>query len=148
MAIETILVDTSALYALLDRDEAQHEQARDAWTGLMETETPLLTHNYVLVETLALTQRRLGIEAVRALHQDLLPVLDVAWVGDDLHHTAVEALLASGSRSISLVDRVSFALMRQRGIQTAFAFDDDFSREGFNIVGGNRKRTGRFKRSG
>ncbi|MFQ5796560.1 MAG: type II toxin-antitoxin system VapC family toxin [Candidatus Bipolaricaulia bacterium] len=96
-------------------------------------ETALLTHSYVLVETFALVQRRLGLEAVRALHHDLIPVLDVVWVDGDLHQMAAEALLASGSRSVSLVDRVSFALMRRQDIRTAFVFDDDFTREGFEI---------------
>ena len=91
-----------------------------------------MTHSYVLVETFALVQRRLGLEAVRALHHDLIPVLDVIWVNGDLHQAAVEALIASGSRSVSLVDRVSFALMRRRGLRIAFAFDDDFTGEGFN----------------
>jgi predicted nucleic acid-binding protein len=73
------------------------------------------------------------LEAVRALHHDVIPVLDVVWVDEDLHRLAIEVLLASGSRSVSLVDRVSFAVMRQEGIRRAFAFDEDFEREGFAL---------------
>jgi predicted nucleic acid-binding protein len=32
------------------------------------------------------------------------------------------------------VDRTSFTFMRRRGIRRAFAFDDDFAREGFELV--------------
>lgn len=133
---EPVFVDTSALYALLDRDDENHGDASKIWARLLERGHPLLTHNYVLVETFALVQRRLGVEAVRALQQDLLPVVEILWVDAALHQGAVEALLASGSRSVSLVDRVSFLLMRRRRIQTAFAFDDDFQQEGFKILGG------------
>lgn len=129
--IEPVFVDTSALYALLDRDDAHHGDATTIWAHLLEREHPLLTHSYVLVETFALVQRRLGLEAVRALYQDLIPVLDIVWVNEALHRAAVETLLASGSRSVSLVDRVSFVLMQRRGLRTAFAFDEDFSGEGF-----------------
>ena len=68
---------------------------------------------------------------MRALHHDVIPVLDVVWVDEDLHRPAIEVLLASGSRSVSLVDRVSFAVMRREGIRRAFVFDEDFEREGF-----------------
>lgn len=133
MVPEPVFVDTSALYALLDRDDAHHAQAGAAWSRLMDTETPLFTHSYVLVETFALVQRRLGLEAVRALQHDLMPILDVVWVEEDLHRAAVEALLASRNRAVSLVDRASFALMRRRGLRAAFAFDEDFSKEGFAL---------------
>ena len=128
---EEVFVDTSALYALLDRDDDRHPEASRIWAHLLESGASLWTHSYVLVETFALVQRRLGPEAVRALHYDLLPVLDVVWVDEELHRLAAEALIASGSRSVSLVDRVSFILMRRRGLRTAFAFDEDFSQEGF-----------------
>ena len=95
---------------------------------------PLLTHNYVVLETTALTQRRLGGAAVRALHEDLLPLVDVVWVDEDLHRAAVTALLAGIRRRVSLVDWVSFELMRRRGIETAFAFDRDFGVQGFETV--------------
>ncbi len=131
--LEPVFVDTSALYALLDRDDENHAEADKIWAHLLERGHPLLTHNYALVETFALVQRQLGLEAVRALHQDLLPVVEILWVDQALHQAAVETLLASGGHSVSLVDWVSFVLMQRRGIRTAFAFDDDFPKEGFKM---------------
>jgi predicted nucleic acid-binding protein len=131
---DPVFVDTSALYPLLDRDDAYHAEARAIWIRLLESDASLLTHSYVLVESFALVQRRLGLEAARVLHDDIVPVLDVIWVDEALHQAAVEALLASESRAISLVDRMSFLLMRQRGVQRTFAFDEDFSREGFVLL--------------
>ena len=128
---DPVFVGTSALYAVLDRDDKHHPEANTIWKRLLRLERPLLTHSYVLVETYALVQRRLGLEAVRALHHDVIPVLDVVWVDEDLHQLAIEVLLASGSRSVSLVDRVSFAVMRREGIRQAFVFDEDFERGGF-----------------
>jgi len=86
------------------------------------------------VEATALAQRRLGLEAVRTLRDDLVPVLRVAWVDEDLHATALTALVAAGRRSVSLVDHVSFELMRRRGVRRALALDRHFAAQGFELL--------------
>jgi predicted nucleic acid-binding protein len=88
----------------------------------------------VLAEASALVQRRLGPSAVRDLHEDLEPLFDVVWVDEDLHAAAVTALLAAVRRRTSLVDLVSFELMRRRRIDAAFAFDRGFALAGFRVV--------------
>ena len=37
-----ILTDTSALYAVLDRDDDNHSAARATWNSLLQADTPLL----------------------------------------------------------------------------------------------------------
>lgn len=90
-----------------------------------------VTHFGVVVETSALVQRRLGMAAVRDLHDALLPVLEICWVDRELHNRAVAAMLASKKRGVSLVDWTSFELMRIRAIDRALAFDDAFKKQGF-----------------
>ncbi|MCU0506165.1 MAG: PIN domain-containing protein [Chloroflexi bacterium] len=130
----TILVDTSAFLAILDGSDRERDRAVATMDALGRSQAELVTHQYVVVETISLAQRRLGLAAVRRFVDDLLPVVDVAWVDPATHAEALEALLASGSRSVSLVDRVSFLVMRRQGIDAAFAFDDDFAREGFRTL--------------
>lgn len=88
----------------------------------------------MLVEATALAQHRLGLEAVAALRDGLAAVLAVEWVDRPLHDRALAAAIASSKRGTSLVDRVSFELMRRLGIRDAFAFDEDFAREGFRTL--------------
>lgn len=129
----SVFVDTSALYAVLDRDDDNHVGAAEAFSSLLDRESAL-THGYVVVESTALVQRRLGMEAVRALVDDLLPALELVFVDESLHRAAVAALLAADVRDVTFVDRVSFELMRNRGVTEALAFDDDFARQGFTLL--------------
>jgi hypothetical protein len=124
-----IFVDTSALLALLDEDDRFHRDAADTLQAIGPT-AELLTHNYVHAEALALARRRLGSAAVKRLVSELLPRLATIWVDEALHAAALAALSA-GAGSISLVDRVSFEVMRREGIDQAFAFDADFEAQGF-----------------
>ncbi len=131
-----IFVDTSALFAVLDRDDQAHESARAAWAGWLsdEREISLLTSNYVLVESFALLQSRFGMEAVRAFHDDLLPVLQVHWATPEDHDIATQALLLAGRRRASLVDCTSLQLMRRLGVSWAFAFNRHFAEQGCEVL--------------
>jgi uncharacterized protein len=129
----TAFTDTSALYAYLDRADDNHPQAAAVFADLLDG-AGLVTHNYVVVELAALVQRRLGSRASRSLFDDVLPVVDLVFVDDDTHHAAITGYRAGLRRRTSLVDHVSFEVMRRTGLQEAFAFDDDFTRQGFILV--------------
>lgn len=124
------LVDTSALYALLDRDDRNHGVAKGLWEALLDKDEPLCTHSCVGVETTALVQRRLGLEAVRAL-EALMGVITFYPVTLALHQQALAALLSAGRREVSLVDWVIFLWMREQSIHQAFAFDQHYLEQGF-----------------
>jgi predicted nucleic acid-binding protein len=127
----TVFVDTSAFYAVIDRDDANHSRAKTAWEDWLREPAVLLTNNYVLLETTALLQHRIGMAAVRALHEDVTPLLQVDWVSEDQHRAGLEAVLAAARKKLSLVDCVSFQTMRNRGVRTAFCFDPHFREQGF-----------------
>ncbi len=133
----SVFVDTSALYAALDADDDHHGRGAAGLDRLLDelerNAVEAVTHSSVVVEITALVQRRLGMTAVRALLDDVLPQLHTVWVDADLHAQAVTALLAANHRSVSLVDWTSFVVMRRLGLQTAFAFDADFERQGFDL---------------
>jgi predicted nucleic acid-binding protein len=130
----SVFIDTSAIFAVLDADDQNHKPARRTWAELLNQEVVLVCTNYVLLEAFALVQRRLGIEATRALQEAIAPVLHVEWVTEALHATGVSALLIAANRQLSLVDCISFEAMRRLGILTAFAFDRHFSEQGFACI--------------
>ena len=131
-----IFVDTSALYAALDADDENHPAAAAGWRQLLDAlatgSTSALTHSGVLTETAALVQRRLGMAALRSLLDDIVPLLDVVWVDERMHRAAAVAVTAANQRYVSLVDWTSFLVMRDRAVHVAFAFDADFTAQGFD----------------
>lgn len=129
-----IFTDTSGLFALIDADDVRHEDATRIFARLQTERASLLTHSYVVVECTALLQTRAGVGAAARLNEDLLDLLDVRWVDAELHTFAWAALRAAGRRAVSLVDHVSFELMRRHGVQAAFAFDAHLTEEGFELL--------------
>jgi predicted nucleic acid-binding protein len=130
----TVFVDTSAFLAVLDADDVNHFQASRVWQDLITQEVPLVCNNYVLVETYALVQSRLGMTAVTILQKDIRPLIGVEWVDEPTHRAGISALLTAHRRRLSLVDCTSFETMRQLGIQRAFTLDQHFSEQGFDCL--------------
>jgi len=132
--VSRVFVDTSAVLALLNPSDENHEPSRRVFEKLQARDAPLLTTSFVLVETYALVGRRLGLEAARRLRADFAPLLDVVWVDDALHEAGLDLWLGRRKRQLSLVDAVSFVTMRQRSVSEAFAFDPHFEEEGFELI--------------
>ena len=118
---------------MIDADDDNHRAATRSFGSLADTEA-LFTHSYVCLETATLVQRRMGMNALRALVDDVLPALEIEWVDEALHRSAEAALLAAGRRDVSFVDWTSFELMRRRRVVRALAFDNDFVKQGFELV--------------
>lgn len=129
-----VLVDTSALIALLNRKDRYHDDATLVWRRLVLQDEPVICTNYVVVEAIALVQRRLGLAAVRRLLQDLIPWLSIEWVQPEIHEVAISALLAANRRGLSIVDCVSFEVARRKRVSAIFAYDRDFVEHGFTPI--------------
>ena len=126
-------MDTSAFYALMDRSDNNYEKAAGLWTSLLEKDLYLFTGNYVIVETMALLQSRLGFEAANLWYRDVLSLADTLWTDGSIHNLAYELWLSIGRRKLSFVDCVSFVTMRHYKVEKVFGFDKHFEEQGFEI---------------
>ena len=134
MEIKNAFIDTSAFYALIDSSDTYHEKARYLWISLLDEESHLHTTNYIIIETLALLQSRLGFEAAHIYASDILGLIDILWVDEPRHKLAFELWLSLGRNKLSLVDCVSFITMRHYELENVFGFDRHFDEQGFKIL--------------
>lgn len=132
--MSVIFIDTSAFLAILDADDDFHPEAKKAWGEILSSGSPLVTSNYILVETFALVQNRLGLQAVRSFQEDFLPLLSVTWVDSTIHSAATGAFFAANRRKLSLVDCISFEVMRLASMKCVFTFDNHFREQGFDCI--------------
>ena len=63
-----------------------------AFRGLVDGGRDLWTTSYVIVETVALLQHRIGVPPVRDLVEHVVPILSVEWVADALHQRGLSTL--------------------------------------------------------
>jgi len=127
-----IFIDTSAIYALADRADPNHITAYGKFGDVLKSGEIFLLTNYILLESAALLQARLGPSSAILFLKDAKS-FEMEWVDLDLHEEAEKELERIGKRGISLVDCTSFVVMRRRSVRRAFAFDPDFKDQGFLI---------------
>lgn len=128
-----IYVDTSALLSIIDTRDINHETAVGYWREQVESAS-FIINNYSMLETIALVQNRLGLNAVRTLVKEILPVIEVDWLDPAQHESALNDVLTANRRNLSLVDCTSFETMRRLRIETVFTFDDHFKEQGFTVI--------------
>ena len=91
-----ISLDTSVIYALADRADPNHLRAKEMYASALQAGEDLLTHSYVLVESAALLQSRLGLSAaLRFLDES--QSFRVHWVTPRDHQEAVQLLRERGA---------------------------------------------------
>ncbi len=130
----TTFIDTSFFIALLTKEDRFHAKADEAWKSLLESEASLVSTNYTLLETFSLIQNRLGLEAVSDFQRDVVPLLSLEWVDENYHEAGLAAVLTAKRRNLSLVDCVSFEVMRRNRVKNVLTFDKHFGEHGFHCL--------------
>lgn len=120
-----IFVDSSAIIALVDRDDASHQAAVDAYRNLLSDGYKLFTTNHVIVETFDLLSTGVGPEIARRFLRDCKLSIYHADEQDERRARRL-VLRQSGSRGLSLTDAVSLVVMERLNVGDAFAVDPGF----------------------
>ena len=129
-----VFVDTSAIFGLLVPTDSTHRRARRVFDLLQARDAPLVTTSYVLVETYALLTRRMGRDSVLRFREDFAPLLETTWIDERVHEAGLDLLLRRRWKGLSLVDAVSFVVMKEQRLDEVFAFDQHFEREGLRTL--------------
>ena len=130
-------VDTSAFFALMDRDDAWHGPAVDFAREAAKDRCRLVTSDYVIDEALTLARMRLGHPAAIRFGEKVQSSnwLEVHEVTTSVRDAAWDVFVRFSDQDFSFTDCTSFALMRETGILEAFTFDRrHFGAAGFTPV--------------
>lgn len=120
----SVLWDSSAILALLDADDADHERAVAIACQIASERRPSFITNYIEVEAHALLLRKLGRSLAREwLLTAGLPVIRALPEEED---RAREIVARHSDKDWSLCDAISFAVLDARGIRHSFTFDHHF----------------------
>ena len=136
MAAREVFLDTSILYALIDRRDAHHVSARDLVGPLVRGNRLLVTTDYIVTEAVNLANARAG-HHVAGRILDLIDQssgIRLEWIGS-LRFEATKAFFRRHSdHGYSFTDCTSFVLMRELKLADALTTDAHFREAGFRVL--------------
>jgi uncharacterized protein len=134
----TVLVDSSALFAVTVELELHHVAATTTLKRLIEGRSRLITTNLVLAETQALIVNRTrrsdkGTAFLTDSYDSRIITIVRVTEADEARGLAI--LHTYRDKLFSFTDTTSFAVLQRLGIRHAFTFDADFRQYGWLVLG-------------
>ncbi len=130
----SVFVDTCAFLALINHDDEFYPVASDLFKKAAETDEEFFTSNYVILETIFLLQREIGLESVNDFKKFILPAINIIWIDEKIHNNCLNNLIAAEKRKISLTDYSSFYILDNFKIDSVFTFDKHFKEKNYKFL--------------
>jgi uncharacterized protein len=132
--VDGVFVDTAGWAALFLRTEPQHAAAAALFQTWRRQERLLVTTNYVLAELVALLTRPLRVpREIQLRYADGIRAaryVEVVYIDSASDAAGWDLLRSRSDKEWSLVDAVSFVVMREHGITEALTTDQHFVQAG------------------
>ncbi|MCZ7380008.1 MAG: PIN domain-containing protein [Candidatus Methanoperedens sp.] len=134
-----LFVDTSAFLALVNEKDDNHLAATTFLEEIKNGKVKIkkiITSDYIIDETLTRIRYTVGHKEAVEWGQDIIAsnVVEKVEMGRELFEPAWELFKTYDDKKLSFTDCTSFAIMKTRGIDKVFSFDDDFERVGFKLL--------------
>ena len=133
MAAREVFVDTSALYALIDKRDTHHRHAREAVAQLLRSGRRLVTTDYVVAETVNLANARagsgLGIRILDLIEQSA--GIRIEWITSARFDSTKRFFRRHADHRYSFTDCASFVVMRELDVADALTTDRHYVEAGF-----------------
>ncbi|MBI5179795.1 MAG: PIN domain-containing protein [Nitrospirae bacterium] len=136
MPHENIFIDTSAWFALADKDDAYHKKAASIYPSLLKSHTSLVTSNLIIAESYILILKELGHDAAINFLEGIKtsPRIFKIYSNEEIETDAEEILAKYDDHDFSYADAVSFAIMKELKIKKAFCFNKHFLTAGLEKI--------------
>jgi len=129
----TAFVDTSYLLALELANDQNHSTALLHWKQISSSLPRLVTTSYIFDELITFFNSR-GLHTKAVSMGNMLlrsPSVHFVHVDEPLFYEGWTYFQKHADKEYSLTDCISFVVMQQQGIMTAFTFDRHFLQAGF-----------------
>jgi len=132
LARAPVLVDTSAMAALANRHDDNHQPAREIWRRMQREKCRPFTTNVLVIETHTLLLIRSHHTVARSwLTAQPFPE---KLVTEQEYADARQLITDYNDKEFSLADATSFVVMERLRTRWAFTFDEHFVQYGFSSL--------------
>ncbi len=132
--MKAIFADTVGLIALWDTSDQWHSHAEQAFDTAAASRSAFVTTSFVLLECANAAARRPYRNEVERLRDQMERSSLLIWPTDMDWRVAWADYARGGAQGASVVDHISFCVMRRLGLSQAFTNDRRFKAAGFETM--------------
>ena len=131
--MKKIFIDTSALVALFDRSDNNHQKAKTLLEIIRNNKIKLLMSDYIFDETITTVLSNAGHKNAIKIGEFILGsnIVELSWLDESVVMKAWEYFKRHSDKEYSFTDCTTFILMKEMKLSNFFAFDEDFVKAGF-----------------
>ncbi len=134
-----IFVDTSAFLALVNEKDTHHIDSSQFLEELKNGKTKIrkiFTSDYIIDETITRIRYEVGHQEAVLWGRNIQAskAVERIEVDREIFELAWKLFETYDDKVLSFTDCTSFAIMKKKGIEKAFSFDQDFERMGFKLL--------------
>ena len=131
-----VFIDSSGLYALADRRDSYHAQAKARVGRLIASGNALVLSDYVVDEACTLAKVRAGSDAALRLLEivERSRAIHLVFVGVEQFQAAKAFFRRHADHGYSFTDCTSFVMMAELQIRDALTSDHHFVEAGFRVL--------------
>lgn len=128
-----LFLDTSALVAYFDKNDANYESSRSFFRSLPKEKIRVVITDYVLDECITMVLSRAGHGVAVTAGEFLLSsrIVELIWLDEAVKIASWEYFRKHAYKVFSFTDCTSFVLMKKMKLNEYFGFDDAFKQAGF-----------------
>ncbi len=128
-----VFLDTSALVAFFDKNDANYERSRSFFHSLPKERIRVVITDYVLDECITMVLSRAGHAVAVKAGEFLLSsrIVELIWLDEAVKIESWDYFRKHADKVFSFTDCTSFVLMKKMKLTAYFGFDDDFKQAGF-----------------
>lgn len=130
-----VFLDAGYVVALEVNSDQHHKDAVSHWRPAIANRRRLVTTSFVFDEIVTFLSRRGQHARAIDVGDRLLDseLVEFVWVDRPLFDAGWSYFRKHADKTYSLTDCISFVVMEQRAIRTAFTFDRHFRQAGFDV---------------
>lgn len=131
-----IFIDTGAYLSRFHKRDQYHSQSIETWKWISDNGYVAVTSNHVIDEVATLLGRRTNYDFAAQKLQEIYESEEPLIIRPEQieEKVALRIFLKYADQKISFTDCLSFVIMRQWKITTAFSFDKHFRIAGFETI--------------
>jgi len=136
MKLLKVIIDTDALYALVDTNDALHSRAKTVVSKLSNFYAEVFVLPTTLAEFSSLVAKNIGLEQSKQALGDLSSAgYNIVDITSELYKQAFDVYEKQRSRGESLFDCFVMATAADITADCIFSFDSGYKRNGFTLFG-------------